>query len=147
VVAPSETSDGAYLWSDGLGLNGPIQSLPEPTLWLSAELDRSTKSIAQHITDANTIPSGQRNATLTRLAGTMRRMGMSQAEIADALHTANPSRCDLPLSSSEVDRIAASVARYEPDAVSVALVEDHYSQMTQDQKADEDVTEPGPAGE
>ena len=58
------------------------------------------------------IAEGKRNASLTRLAGGMRRAGCSQGEIEAALVCANGDRCEPPLDASEVPRIAASVARY-----------------------------------
>lgn len=64
--------------------------------------------------DGAPIPEGRRNATLTSLAGTMRRPGMTEAEILPALLAANENRCDPPLSDEEVRVIARSVARYAP---------------------------------
>lgn len=61
------------------------------------------------------IPVGNRNGTLTSLAGTMRRRGMGEAEIFGALVVTNRLRCKPPLAEEEVRRICASVARYEPD--------------------------------
>jgi hypothetical protein len=129
VVAPSVLAGGKhYQWVNPLDM--PVESLPEPPAWLLAALDEAqapnspdTKQVA-----GNPIPSGQRNSALTRLAGVMRRNGMSQAEMAAALHRANVDRCQPPLDAEEVDRIAASVARYKPNAVTVAQVEDHYQQ-------------------
>lgn len=63
----------------------------------------------------NTIPEGRRNASLTSLAGAMRRRGMTAAEIAAALLAVNADRCQPPLSDDEVRAIAASVVRYEPE--------------------------------
>lgn len=60
------------------------------------------------------VPAGHRNQTLASMAGTMRRRGMSEAEILAALEVANGERCAPPLEASEVRNIAASVARYEP---------------------------------
>ena len=60
------------------------------------------------------IGEGGRNATLTSLAGTLRRRGMSEEAIAAALHVENEARCVPPLSVGEVDGIVASVARYTP---------------------------------
>ena len=60
------------------------------------------------------IRQGKRNATLTSLAGTMRRRGMSYEEIFAALCQANKRRCDPLLSTAEVRQIARSVSRYEP---------------------------------
>jgi putative DNA primase/helicase len=60
------------------------------------------------------IPSGNRNGTLTSLAGTMRRRGMGGEEIFAALEVTNRLRCKPPLPTEEVRRIAQSVSRYEP---------------------------------
>ncbi len=57
------------------------------------------------------IPDTTRNATLTSLAGTMRRRGMTQEAIEAAL-LATP--CDPPLPEDEIRKIATSVSRYEP---------------------------------
>jgi hypothetical protein len=129
----------AYRWAPGLELDDPPDRLPEPPPWLAQELDRLAAPLANgtptlaHVAageaEANPIPEGQRNATLARLGGNMRRVGMSQAEIAAALQQTNRDRCVPPLSPREVERIAASVARYEPNAVSVALVENHFEQL------------------
>jgi len=144
VVPPSARPDGTYRWLEGCELDVPIDRLPEPPPWLVAALDelpdtgRRTKRakgsptsapVAPVSDESNRIPSGQRNATLARLAGAMRRIGMSQAEIAAALHQAGRNRCTPPLSPAEVDRIAASVARYAPDHIATAMVEDHWSQQ------------------
>lgn len=61
------------------------------------------------------IPNGERNKTLASMAGTMRRRGMGEAEILAALQVANERRCSPPLEAREVERIAASVAQYEPE--------------------------------
>ena len=66
------------------------------------------------------IPPGGRNAHLTRLAGAMRRRGAERESIAAELALANEAQCSPPLDRKEVDRIAASVARYAPASVLVA---------------------------
>lgn len=86
------------------------------------------------------------NAILARLAGAMRRVGMSQAEMAAALARVNADRCVPPLVPREVERIAASVARYEPDQVAVALAENHWDQMYAERPLDDeapDAPDPG----
>lgn len=60
------------------------------------------------------IGEGGRNAALTQIAGSMRRRGASDAEIAAALSVANRERCDPPLADDEVGKIVRSVARYTP---------------------------------
>lgn len=130
VVPPSIVSGNSYRWLDGLDLPAPEQLDPPPD-WLVALLDRiaarDTVTVAGPVSET-AIPAGQRNATLARLAGAMRRVGMSQAEILAALLRVNIDRCHPPLPQREVERIAASIARYAPDSVAVALIEDHYGQ-------------------
>jgi hypothetical protein len=59
----------------------------------------------------------------------MRRSGMSAAEITAGLLAINVQRCQPPLAADEVHRIAASIARYEPDQVTMATVE-HWAAET-----------------
>ena len=134
VLPPSVTGDGVYRWQETMELDCPPDKLPEPPGWLAEMLDRlaARSDAADQDTSCspggNAIPSGQRNGTLARLAGAMRRVGMTEAEILSALIRVNEDRCQPPLSSLEVEHIAASIARYEPDQVSVAVIEDHYAQ-------------------
>jgi hypothetical protein len=155
VVVPPSMVEGskAYRWAPGLELDVPSARLPEPPLWLVQELDQLASGTptlahnASNLGEANPIPQGQRNATLARLAGAMRRVGMSRTEITAALLRTNLDRCRPPLAPREVERIAASVARYEPDQVAVALAENHWDQMYAERPPDEEGTEnpdPGP---
>jgi uncharacterized protein YndB with AHSA1/START domain len=139
VVPPSVLEgDKRYAWVPECGIEDGPESLPLPPAWLVEMLDAlaapaspapcGASGESGTSARANVVPSGQRNATLARLAGAMRRVGMGQAEIAAALHATNDTRCDPPLPPQEVERIAESIARYEPDAVATALVENHYEQ-------------------
>ena len=60
------------------------------------------------------IPEGRRNGTLASLAGTMRRRGMREPEIAAALLVVNAERCRPPIPEADVRAVARSVSRYEP---------------------------------
>ena len=140
IVPPSVRDDGrAYQWQHTFSLDVPATQLPEPPAWLVERLDTLARENSPPLLsppDAssngeNIIPSGQRNGSLARLAGGMRRMGMSEAEIAAALIQVNQARCVPPLDDAEVRRIAASIGRYQPDAVSVAVAENHYEQDRQ----------------
>lgn len=153
IVAHPSVVEGnkSYHWAPGLELDDPPERLPEPPSWLAQELDRLANGattlarVPSVAAGANTIPSGQRNATLAKLAGAMRRVGMGQAEIAAALLQTNKDRCVPPLPPREVERIAASIARYEPDQVSVALVENHWEQMLAEDPAEPlSPEDPGP---
>lgn len=135
LVPPSVVEGRAYRWAPGLELGEPPERLPEPPPWLVQALDflaHGTPTLA-HVAagggQANPIPEGQRNATLARLGGNMRRVGMTLAEIAAALLQTNKDRCFPPLSPREVERIAASVARYEPDQIATAMAEGHWDQL------------------
>ncbi|MFC2013806.1 phage/plasmid primase, P4 family, partial [Chloroflexota bacterium] len=66
-------------------------------------------------------PQGERNSTLTRYAGSMRRQGATQEVILAALREINRLQCDPPLEEREIQDIAGSVAKYElGDPVSVS---------------------------
>ena len=142
LIPPSIVSGKAYRWVEGLELDQPLDRLPEPPAWLLEQLDALATSsptsprVASSEVETNQIPSGQRNATLARLAGTMRRVGMSRAELSAALNRANQDRCSPPLSPAEVERIAESVARYEPDQIATAITEDHWNQAFGKQPSD-----------
>jgi hypothetical protein len=149
VVPPSVADGAAYRWAPGLALDDPPDQLPEPPEWLIDDLDRLAEgSDPPTVGDgaANTIPKGQRNATLARLAGAMRRVGMTGPEITASLIQVNRDRCQPSLPSGEVERIAASIARYEPDQVAVALAENHWDIMYAEPTAAavETETDPGP---
>ena len=68
------------------------------------------------------IPEGQRDATLTSLAGTMRRKGMTEAEILAAIQVTNQTRCNPPMPDKDIQRIAKSVSRYQPGEIGRAHV-------------------------
>jgi len=162
ILLPPSVVDGRqYQWAEATGLTGP-EDLPEPPEWLIALLDSADTTIppdaspnadtpiegGARLGEGNVIPHGQRNATLARLAGTMRRAGMSREEILAALMRANEDRCRPPLLVGEVERIATSIARYEPDQVAVAVAENHWAQDVQQPESEDENTsalsDPGP---
>ena len=111
-------SDGAYVVAEGsihpsgalyqCVSDAPIAECP-PKL-LDQFRSRHRVKLRAHAP----IPEGERNETLTSLAGTMRRRGMSRAAIAAALRVENAAHCSPPLPEVEVEAIAASVSRYAP---------------------------------
>ena len=125
VAPPSVGANGRpYEWL----VSPEDTALADPPEWLLALLDRErSKGPAGPV--GALIPSGGRNKTLTSYGGTMRRRGASEAEILAALLVANEQRCQPPLEVQEVERIAASVAQYEPadNVVSIASVNGHGS--------------------
>ncbi len=127
LVAPSVVDGKAYRWAEGNSLDQSPEKLSEPPRWLLGLLDGAHGDGASVRSDqpieANTIPDGQRNHTLASLAGSMRRIGMSKDEIQAALWKVNLDRCKPPLPPNEVETIAWSIARHEPDQLSVAVAE------------------------
>lgn len=86
--------------------------LPDPPTWL-VELLKQARASNGSIGD--TIPSGERNSVLSSLAGTMRRRGMSVEAIFAALQVENATKCEQPLPDTDLEVIASSVGRYDPE--------------------------------
>lgn len=84
--------------------------------------NKRQNTTAVNAVEAEQIPVSRRNATLTSLAGSMRRRGMSVQAIAAALQAENEERCEEPLDEDEIERIAISVSRYEPTKTQADLV-------------------------
>jgi putative DNA primase/helicase len=116
VAPPSRHPNGGrYVWREGHA-PGAIELAMAPA-WLVKELETKAAAgtrRAVKLAKEEMIPDGARDATLTSLAGTMRRRGMSQGAIEAALLEENASRCDPPLEESQVKKIARSVAGYPP---------------------------------
>lgn len=58
------------------------------------------------------VREGSRNATLTSIAGTLRRRGLDDSALVGALQAINISSCKPPLDEREVRKIAKSVSKY-----------------------------------
>jgi putative DNA primase/helicase len=123
VLPPSRHRDGAlYCWLPGSG-PGEIQAALAPA-WAVKRYSAGSgigsgqpRARAKVLADGERIGEHRRNTTLTSLAGTMRRRGFSKEAIEAALFVVNEQQCDPPLSESEVEGIARSVARYAPSDV------------------------------
>jgi hypothetical protein len=113
IVAPPSlhASSRHYEWeASSHPANVPLAPMPD---WLLALLTSPKSRRPGPPPSAEPrIPAGQRNNTLTSLAGTMRRRGMTQAAIFAALAAENAACCDPPLPKAEVWAIACSMARY-----------------------------------
>lgn len=109
VVPPSLHISGVrYEWA--IPIEDGIADAPS---WI-ADAARSPRTAGGRSDDSDAIPDGQRNVTLASLAGTMRRRGMTTAEIEAALLAVNAGRCRPPLPDGAVRGIATSVGRYPP---------------------------------
>jgi KaiC/GvpD/RAD55 family RecA-like ATPase len=111
VVAPSIVNDRDYTWEESSDPTDGICPFVIPDQWRAAMAVRKVVALA---TDGALI-TGNRNAGLASLAGSMRRNGFSNTEIHAAISIVNAERCDIPLPASDIRRIAESISRYEPE--------------------------------
>ena len=111
VVTPSSVNDREYAWEASGDPTDGISPFVIPETWLAA---MAVRKVIVTATDGELI-TGNRNAGLASLAGSMRRNGFSSSEIFAAISAANAERCDIPLPASDVKRIAESIARYAPE--------------------------------
>jgi putative DNA primase/helicase len=124
LAPPSRIGGAAYTFVGDHGLER-LADLPPALarrLVFTKPSNGKTGTAAPHYEAA--IPAGERSASLTSMAGSMRRRGMSQAAISVALQQENATRCRPPLAQAEVERIAASVSSYAPTpSVSFSLTD------------------------
>lgn len=112
IAPPSRHANGAiYEWL----IRPEDESPAECPVWIRELLATAPAHSTSAPPISDRIPAGERNSTLTSLAGSMRRRGMTEAEIYAALASVNENRCHPPLSDDEVAQIAQSIARYEPE--------------------------------
>ncbi len=123
VVPPSIHANGRQYqwWALQDDMSGILEPAPMP-LWMAAKLTRrapppvtARRAVpTDHAPSEETFGEGGRNDGLTKIAGRLRRAGCDETTILITLETANRRRCSPPLDDREVQRIAASVSRYEP---------------------------------
>jgi len=107
--------------------------VPAPSWVLELTVKKSPPT--QATLEGMPIAEGERNTTLTSLAGVMRRKGMGEASIIAALLAENAARCQPPLPENEVINIAKSIIRYQPTPIDEP---DIFFDEPQSQKKDND---------
>jgi hypothetical protein len=70
---------------------------------------------------SSVIADGQRNATLTSIAGKLRHVGFGETELRASLLAINHQRCAPPLSDGEIATIAKSVTRYSSGQIAAPI--------------------------
>lgn len=124
VAPPSQHRSGTrYAW---LADDQPLQPIPEWLLQRMQAGKRKQHSAANSVSKSKEpIPEGRRNAELASVAGGLRKRGLEEPEILEALLRVNDQRCTPPLDPAEVESIARSISRYAPGgspAISAARV-------------------------
>lgn len=102
----------------------PAVDLPAIVAEFAAVPQRAVGMENRQVTEV--ILQGERDRTLTSIAGTLRRKGLTPEEIEAALRIVNERRCEPPLDEQDVRKIARSVGRYEPQAQGVPENTPHY---------------------
>jgi P4 family phage/plasmid primase-like protien len=113
MVAPpsGHVSGKRYSWERG---RSPDDFRPAdlPREWLERLGGGKAACIVPPASSPGAAAEGQRNTHLTSVAGGLRRSGLSQTVMTAALKAENVATCNPPLDEAEVEKIAASVARY-----------------------------------
>lgn len=113
LLPPSKTNYGDYKFHLE-EINEPIpRAAPLPDI-LAELLNQKDQEITEAHNENDIIEEGDRDDTLTSLAGTMRSKGMTPEAIEAALLAENRNRCRIPLNDRQVKKIAASVSKYPP---------------------------------
>jgi hypothetical protein len=113
---PSVHPDGpVYRWLVHPDDADPVPFPADALAVVHRELSAKTPSAPAGV-QVGDILFRSRNTRLTSMAGSMRRAGFNREEILGAICSVNERRCKPPLECVEVERIATSVARYQPTA-------------------------------
>jgi hypothetical protein len=133
VVWPSVVDDCGYQWLEPLVYGR--EQLPTLPQWIADSIHEQQTATLQDV--AEEIPAGQRNGTLTRYAGGLRRLGLSVEEIYQSLSGINTARCQPPLAERELRKIANSALRWEADIIATSLIHDHLAPEPQESNDEE----------
>lgn len=112
VATPSlHVSGNTYSWLEGYS---PFDREPAGApAWLLELMQEEKKQKLIGAFDS-TIGEGSRNTYLTSFAGSLRRKGMEEAELLEALIKQNEEKCNPPLPFTELKSIANSICKYPP---------------------------------
>jgi hypothetical protein len=126
------TSELAAPYSDQIQVLKTIRKISEADLdqiietWeLEGKAPLSVKSekAGQASCSPGKFPKGERNVSLTSIAGSLRRQGQDHPDILASLLATNARQCEPPLPEAEVGQIASSVSRYPTDGSNIRRLE------------------------
>jgi hypothetical protein len=106
VIPPSR----GYAWAN----DAPIANAPSWLLELVRDKPRDSQFTNR---ESSMIPAGQRDNTLIKMAGSMRRAGLSPEAILVALREVNRTQCQPPLTDEEVIAKARQAEKWSPGQV------------------------------
>lgn len=145
VAPPSQIDSEAYQWLSEYGLDEPLESLAEAPEWIVEKLkEASQERFELPINNEGMIPKGYQHTSLFRFASLMRRGNASFEEINAALQVMNSTRCEQPGTTQEIEKIARSAAKYEPDQATSNDIGCLYEQeFDQSENEEPESTDPG----
>jgi archaellum biogenesis ATPase FlaH len=109
VLPPSQLAGGEYEWI----IDTHNEELSDELVTLLRDEANNEPAYKKALTQK--IPEGERHSYLVSLAGSLRRVGMTEAGILAALRAQNTTALDPPEDDEELRRIANSLAQKEPD--------------------------------
>lgn len=112
VIAPPSVHENGR---DYRAVEAPL--LHPPAILLATILGNKEKPVPSTGDAESLVVEGARNDYLMRVAGQLRRPGLSEAALSAALLQHNEDVCNPPLPEWEVRRIAQNIAAYEPSAM------------------------------
>jgi P4 family phage/plasmid primase-like protien len=116
---PTRADDALLVFADGaaLDVDAFLETCPKssPKRSRKKKPDATVKASPNTSSGGRAFLEGSRNAELTRIAGGMRRRGLSEASILAALLEENKARCSPPLGDKEVESIAKSICKYDAE--------------------------------
>lgn len=123
VVAPPSIhpSGEPYQWDAATDLIATIPEALEAFI-LKAQVSRASVN-PLGVNERSMIPVGNRDNSLTKIAGKLRYIGMAQDEVFHTLQLINKTRCVEPLPERDLSRIVGSVWRYAPHPTQENLVD------------------------
>ena len=121
IIAPGSlhASGIPYLWSEDTGpdslTKAPTSILELATKKIKVEKQQGSKA---------TIPGGSRNTTLASLAGSLKRRGILNDALENALSSINQDLCNPPLPQKEIVSISRSISSYKDGLMAWDKVKD-----------------------
>jgi hypothetical protein len=110
--------EGGYIiwWpAEGEHVEGGLDAIGEVPAWLRDQLDASETKPSRLREDSASVGKGGRNVFLSGRAYHLRKEGLSVREIESILQALNVARCQPPLDSEEVHRIAVNKEKVDPE--------------------------------
>ena len=114
MVPPSVHVNGnKYQWANKVRL-APLRGFLLPLL-----LEAPGRQVISG--EKGMISKGKRNATLTSIGGTLRRVGLCREAIFECLLIIKKYHVDPPIQDHEIEKISASLSRYAPGTIGAVV--------------------------